>query len=56
MIPSNRGSARGRRDAFPPEPDALVANLSSGIYPELLGNIIPSNSGTVPMTAGRFPV
>ncbi|MBA2782903.1 MAG: hypothetical protein M3Q62_03455 [Actinomycetota bacterium] len=47
---------RRRRDAFPPGPDASVADLPSGIYPELLGKIIPFNSGIVPMTAGHLPV
>jgi hypothetical protein len=43
---------RRRRDAFPPGPGALVADL----YPEVLGKRFPSNSGIVPMTAGHVPV
>jgi hypothetical protein len=34
----------------------LGSVLPSGIYPEPLGKIIPSKSGPLPMTAGRFPV
>lgn len=63
FVPPDRDLRRLWRDVFPPgvcgktAPGTGRSNNEppSGVYPELLGKIIPPNSGPVPMTAGRFP-